>query len=325
LTCGIASSAGDRKSALRADASLPGTIDDVNDLVPAPRPLQKGLLKSSDSDSDVSVHERSNALTELEVLSKYVDKPSKLIVSYPERNAKDAAVQTKDKYIQPKRGGLTLPSEKVDPLAFLLAVNKTNEDEFDELEFSTIARAKQGGIKKSAPEDDAGSHKGSSLHGSLAELHNRQRQRHQLEIDNKRAKMSKFKRIRYDFTKWVHRKEREFSKPIGLWNGYLKFVESRFGAGIASYFSLYRWMFLLNVFFALLWGVFVITFGIVQMGNQNAWGWETFRRAHENDNTSATWSIPATRPNDTSTLLPDKSIKGAILVQELFSGKVRQL
>jgi hypothetical protein len=41
---------------------------------------------------------------------------------YPDRNAIDAAAQTQDKYVFPKKGGFQLPSAKVNALDYIHAI-----------------------------------------------------------------------------------------------------------------------------------------------------------------------------------------------------------
>lgn len=95
-------------------------------------------------------------------------------------------------------------------------------------------------------------------------------------MQNRRAKMSKFTRAIYDFSKWFQLKQNYLSRAIGLWASHLRFIESRFGTGIVSYFSLYRWNFVLNLVLALFWIVFVILFGVLEMFRNNNEGWQKF-------------------------------------------------
>jgi hypothetical protein len=63
-----------------------------------------------------------------------------------------------------------------------------------------------------------------------------------------------------DFKHWVKVK-RELMKqqdPNPLWRGSLLKMEGAFGAGIGSVFKLYRWFFIMNLYIAATWGVWVI-------------------------------------------------------------------
>jgi hypothetical protein len=88
--------------------------------------------------------------------------------------------------------------------------------------------------------------------------------------------MGRISRAFYDFSKWLTIKQNYIARASGLWASHLRFIESRFGTGIVSYFSLYRWNFVLNLFLGLLWLVFVILFGILDMFRNNNEGWLKF-------------------------------------------------
>ena len=46
--------------------------------------------------------------------------------------------------------------------------------------------------------------------------------------------------------------------PNPLWRSSLLKMEGHFGAGIGSVFRLYRWFFIMNLYIAATWGIFVI-------------------------------------------------------------------
>ena len=199
-----------------------------------------------------------------------------------DRDAKDASCQTDDKYMKPKRGGISvaLPSELRYQFDFLRNID---EDEFPENGAGFLERTMQNTL---APQ-------GKMNHVRIsAELINRgesapmdellpesqapaaaAKKKLKFDIDNKRAKMSPVRRFVYDLYKKVQRKRREIKKTYGLWNKHLRFIESRFGTGIVKYFALYRWVFTVNLWISFFWFVFVLVIGLFDMAQDNYAGW----------------------------------------------------
>lgn len=106
------------------------------------------------------------------------------------------------------------------------------------------------------------------------------------------------KRWFYGISKWFHLRN-SFSASHGLWASQIRFIESRFGSGIVSYFALYRWNFTLNLLLALIWFAFVILFGILEMFQNDNYGWKAF------------WYGPNL----------DAPVEPGAFVQQLFSGQ----
>ena len=76
-------------------------------------------------------------------------------------------------------------------------------------------------------------------------------------INNKRAGLSWWGLLKYEITHWGQNKRKSRLK-FPLWLNSVRFIESRFGIGIASYFWLFRWIFIMNLFLGILWAAAII-------------------------------------------------------------------
>ncbi|KAI3645956.1 hypothetical protein MP228_008884 [Amoeboaphelidium protococcarum] len=214
--------------------------------------------------------------------------PSNFVQVYDEGRAKDVATQTKEKQIQPKKGGLALPSERmgVNPLFGEMDILESSLDDFqaalpEGLEHSHLGR-KDIASRLGLSADSLRVRNGKVLVESKDALNENQqpspKKRRAFVIENKRAQMSDAKRRYYEFgQRWrVFWKDAE--QLIQLWNKPIKYVESRFGTGIVSYFRLYRWLYLVNVLFGVVWYFFVILFGVLYQAQQKNAGFEITRQ-----------------------------------------------
>ena len=136
------------------------------------------------------------------------------------------------------------------------------------------------------------------------------RRKKRVEVENKRAKLGVVKRFAYDVRRYVHRKRRDVERRSGLWAKDLRLIESRFGSGIVSYFTLFRWIFVMNMVLGFIWFVFVILFGAIDMFSDDYYGWRRFYYYH------------AKPYNGTVSETLDNSASIRDLLQGLFSGNV---
>lgn len=111
--------------------------------------------------------------------------------------------------------------------------------------------------------------------------------------------MSWYQRWLYDVKKFTTKSYKEIRNRIGIWRTELRFIESRYGTGVVTYFSLFRWVYVLDIFLAIIWYIFVILFGILEMSSNDNRGWKEFMQTNNGTGVLAT----------------------SDLVQQLFSGK----
>jgi hypothetical protein len=97
-----------------------------------------------------------------------------------------------------------------------------------------------------------------------------------MEVENKRAKLGTFRRIVYDLSKGTKKRLRAAGRRVTLWASDIRFIESRFGSGVVSYFVLHRWVFVVNLILALIWFTFVMSLGIADMFQNDNAGWQQF-------------------------------------------------
>lgn len=115
-----------------------------------------------------------------------------------------------------------------------------------------------------------------------------------IRIMNQRAKLSAWKRTKYDIKRWWRRKKREIAKrSLLFWSRRLRFIESRFGSGIVSYFTLFRWLFLLDIGLGIFWLTFIVIFGIIYGFTNNNQAWNEFADLALNRNPSTNVTNPA--------------------------------
>jgi len=76
---------------------------------------------------------------------------------------------------------------------------------------------------------------------------------------NTRRGLNIFQLASLDFLNFIKKLFRE--RKMTIWIQSIKNIEGRFGTGVASYFVLARWTFLLNMALALLWVIFVLAEG----------------------------------------------------------------
>jgi hypothetical protein len=94
------------------------------------------------------------------------------------------------------------------------------------------------------------------------------RKKRRLKVANERAKMSRMSLLMYSWKKRFGLFLRKYEHGIiRVWASSLKFIESRFGTGVASYFLISRSLLLLNIILAILWTVTVTGVGLISMGD----------------------------------------------------------
>lgn len=130
-----------------------------------------------------------------------------------------------------------------------------------------------------------------------------------MEVENKRAKLGKLKRFIYDLSKSLQRRWHVYSRRFGIWSADIRYIESRFGSGVVSYFILFRWVFVMNIFLGLIWYTFVISFGTADMFFNNLAGWKQFYY----------YNAPA---NASLEQLPEYAAPITYLIGDFFSGTV---
>ncbi|KAI9137413.1 hypothetical protein BKA69DRAFT_919046 [Paraphysoderma sedebokerense] len=87
--------------------------------------------------------------------------------------------------------------------------------------------------------------------------------RRRLKIENERANLNWWGLKMYNAKKWLRNYAKNHKDRNRLWAGSLKFIEGRFGTGIASYFMLARWIWTLNLFLMIVWLSFVMLINII--------------------------------------------------------------
>ena len=308
---------------LRSDALLPGQVQDHNSrltsllLRPALRPesLHQSSPSSLDSKNSNGILASRNADDSFEELA--LISPSKIILRYPDRNARDATSQTPGRHVGTH---LSLPSAHVDVYERITGDGEIAKNEQGNvLKTSNLDREEQSPSKENMYQTtpiDANKKSAQSRKRSLTELGKKKK----MLIANKRSQMNVLQRFIYDFRTWYQQHSKRFFSKWGIWSSHLRNIESRFGTGIGSYFILYRWTFVMNLFLASIWIAFVMIIGYVQMLQNNGYGVELFWRAHQSD---GYWNIPNLdlMSNATSKLPPKHPLDYGILIQEFLSGK----
>ena len=82
---------------------------------------------------------------------------------------------------------------------------------------------------------------------------------------SERAQLKGIKRWIYDIKRWIRRHPLKKILTVPLWITNIKAIETRFGTGVASYFVLTRWTFLLNLVLASIWFWFIFVEGFLGM------------------------------------------------------------
>lgn len=190
-------------------------------------------------------------------------------------NSRDSATQTGYSFITPGQGGLELPSQvrRRGP-EFLQSLGNDDDIEVKD-KIQTFKQTTMGrrAIRKSMEAlNEVSIEKTAEITPKKPKIKNF------FEIDNKRARMTKVRRLVYDYLRKMERRSRSLDKRWGIWNGPLRTIESRFGTGIAKYFSLYRWVFGVNLFLLFIWFLFVILFGFIESTSDNFKGWQDMVR-----------------------------------------------
>ncbi|TPX31906.1 hypothetical protein SmJEL517_g04855 [Synchytrium microbalum] len=82
---------------------------------------------------------------------------------------------------------------------------------------------------------------------------------------SERSQLKGIKRYIYDVRRWMRRHPLKKIMTVPIWMKNIKAIETKFGTGIASYFVLARWVFLLNFVLASIWFWFVFVEGFLGM------------------------------------------------------------
>ena len=90
----------------------------------------------------------------------------------------------------------------------------------------------------------------------------------QVQIANMRRNMNARQLFFYDL-KVTWRRRWKAVTNVGLWDGSIKYIESRYGSGIAGFFVLFRWIMLLNLLFAIVWTAVIVAPAIIGLWGIN--------------------------------------------------------
>lgn len=99
---------------------------------------------------------------------------------------------------------------------------------------------------------------------------------------NIRGNLSSFGLLLYRLKKyWTSESKKNSMKPnIPLWNNAISYIESRFGPGIACYFGISRWIFMVNLLLTIIWTGLIVVPGILvqdfQLMTANGIGFDKF-------------------------------------------------